>query len=1016
MRKFHFFTGLYKKALLAGTMMLASGFISMQAQNLTEGLKLHYTFETANGTEVPDVSGNGYNGLLMGATVGVTNGKPSLILSAAGTDWLDMGANTGNLVASLTDFSMSTYVWVNSSYTRLGNNGNMIATFSNSLDSYNQRVGYMFLQAKRSRYSITTDRYEAEEYAQGGGDVAKGRWVHLTYTQTGTVGKFYVDGVLKHTNTVTLTPSALGATPYNMIAKPSYSGDLYLQDTQLSDFRIYNRGLSSDEVLMLNGYPADLIHAYNALVLGDLTAVVSDITLPASVGTAQVPVTWASTMPEYIAVDGKVKRPEKYDASVKLTATLSMSVGETTYTLTKEFLATVPALNMAGERLAKWTFNSDNISVENGEIKVLDDSESGFVGTVKNEARIRTIGTTEQFNVLDLGNGKGYFDMGTEIGEVIYSLTDYTMCGYFRIDEDYNELSSNGNFFWTFSNTADAATDRNGYIIGSLKALSQSVSTNYWDLGNQAVGASAVAEKGSWHHFAYVQSGTTGTIYVDGVERKTGSMTNLPSTALLQPGRKGTLHNWLGRSNYVTDVYLRKALLYDFQLLRVPLTASDINDGIDGLPAVALTLDQLNNAYAENPDVILPELTAEQQNFTLNVEGDVTTDITLPIVGQADPTVIVSWTSSNPAIIDNTGKVTRPDYYAYNVILTANFAKAGQKLTRDFTVRVAAKEGTAYTGDLLLKHDFSSFADSIVYDVAEKQLPAVMKNGANVVTIGTTNTYKVLDLGADNGYLDLGEDIGKVMYHQNDYTMGGYFRIDESHDLTVPGSFFWTFSNTVDPHNNAKGYLIGILKDQSISISPKNWDSATGQQALSSANPAIPALKGDWHHFAYTQEGTTGTIWIDGMQMNTGEITNTPAKTLARPEYLGTLYNWLGRSCYSSDVYLKNTMLYDFRIYSRALNAEEIQTTKLNINETLNLLNVAYSEGVNALKSVGQSRFVVVGEKGRIEVRGLESSDKVSVVDLSGRRISTANRSQIDVNPGVYIVRINDYATKVVVR
>ena len=109
-------------------------------------------------------------------------------------------------------------------------------------------------------------------------------------------------------------------------------------------------------------------------------------------------------------------------------------------------------------------------------------------------------------------------------------------------------------------------------------------------------------------------------------------------------------------------------------------------------------------------------------------------------------------------------------------------------------------------------------------------------------------------------------------------------------------------------------------------------------------------------------------------------------------------------------------MLYDFRIYSRALSAEEIQTTKLNINETLSLLNVAYSEGVNALKSVGQSRFVVVGEKGRIEDRGLESSDRVSVVDLSGRRISTANRSQIDVNPGVYIVRINDYATKVVVR
>lgn len=1015
MKQNHSFKGLYKKALLAGTILLAAGLIPIQAQNLTDGLKLHYTFEAATGTEVPDVSGNGYVGTLMeGATVGVTNGKPSLILSSTGTNWLDMGANTGNLVASLTDFSMSTYVWVNSTYTRLGNNGNMIATFANSLDSYANSDGYMFLQAKRSRYSITTQRYETEQFAQGGTDVAKGKWVHLTYTQAGTVGKFYVDGVLVQTNNnVTLSPSALGATPYNMLAKPSYAGDLYLQDAQISDFRIYNRGLSTDEVLLLNGYPVDLIQAYNALDLGDVTAVTANLTLPATVGTAQVPVVWASTMPEYVSLEGVVVRPEKFDASVKLTATLTLTVGETTYTLKKEFLVTVLATNLADERLAKWTFSSDKITVENGEIKVLDETASGFVGTVKNDARIRTIGSSEKFNVLDLGNGTGYFDMGAGIGEGIYSLTDYTMCGYFRIDEDYTELGNNGNFIWTFSNSDNVPVDQNGYIIGSLRAQSQSVSTNYWATGNQAVGANAQPTKGAWHHFAYVQNGTTGTIYVDGVEMAAGTITNMPAIALLQTGRKGTLYNWLGRSNYPTDSYLRKTLLYDFQLLRVPLTASDINDGIDGLPAVALTLDQLNNAYAENPDVIYPELTTEQENFTLNIDGDVSSDITLPTVGQSDPSIIVIWSSSNPAIINNAGKVTLPDYYAYNVTLTASFVKGGQKLSRDFQVRVSAKEGTAYTGDLLLKHDFSNYADSIVYDVAEKQLPAVMKSGARVVTMGTTNTYKVLDLGADNGYLDLGTDIGKVMYHQNDYTMSGYYRIDESHDLGANGSFIWTFSNTNNPHNTPTGYLIASLKDQSVNISPRNWDPATGNQAVAFASPAI---KGEWHHFAYTQEGTSGYIWIDGIQMTPGDITNTPANTLARPGSLGTLYNWLGRSCYAADSYLKNTLLYDFRIYSRALNAEEVQTTLLNVGETVGLLNVAYSEGVNALKSIGQSRFVVVGQKGRIEVRGLETNDKVSVVDLSGRRISTANRSQIDVNPGVYIVRINDYATKVVVR
>jgi len=84
---------------------------------------------------------------------------------------------------------------------------------------------------------------------------------------------------------------------------------------------------------------------------------------------------------------------------------------------------------------------------------------------LKNEATIRTIGTTDQFNVLDLGNGTGYLDLGQEIGKAIYSLNNYTMCGFFRIAEDYASLNSNGNFYWTFSNTADAMADPTGYII-----------------------------------------------------------------------------------------------------------------------------------------------------------------------------------------------------------------------------------------------------------------------------------------------------------------------------------------------------------------------------------------------------------------------------------------------------------------------------------------------------------------------------------------------------------------------
>ena len=110
------------KAFFLASMMAGGAFFSQCiAQDLRSGLKLHYTFDpaTVTGTTVKDVTGNGYDGTLYTATVGASNGKNSRILGTSGSAYLDMGANTGNLVASLTDFSMPCYVWVNSSYTSL---------------------------------------------------------------------------------------------------------------------------------------------------------------------------------------------------------------------------------------------------------------------------------------------------------------------------------------------------------------------------------------------------------------------------------------------------------------------------------------------------------------------------------------------------------------------------------------------------------------------------------------------------------------------------------------------------------------------------------------------------------------------------------------------------------------------------------------------------------------------------------------------------------------------------------
>jgi hypothetical protein len=1001
-------------------LLIAAAAISLQIQaaDISSGLKLHYSFEQATDNVLPDVSGNGYNGTLFGATVGVTNGKPSLILGTSGGDYVDMGANTGNLIGSLNDFTISTYIWVNSTNTNLNANGNFICVFANSANTGTDQNGIIFFQAKRSRYAISATFWNAEQFAQTGQDVVKGQWVHLTYTQAGTTGRLYVNGELRNTNTnITLKPADIGATAFNYIAKPTYSGDINLQNAQLSDFRIYNRAITQDEILILNGYPADLIEAYNALVMPDLSDIrSSSITLPATVGTANIPVVWQSSAPTVIGLDGSVTRPDKFDATVVLSATIALENNGVTYTLKKEFIAVVKAFTEMSEIVANWDFNPENIIVEDGKVKVKDASDNQFVGTMMNDARLRTIGETEQFNVIDLGNGTGYFDLGEAIGEAIYALNDFSMSGYFRIDDAYAQLTNNGNFLWTFSNTADAPADQNGYLLTRLNNMSYEITPNWYATGNQGLYSGSAAPKGTWQHIAYTQKGTIGTLYLNGVQIATGTISNLPSISLPKAGRKGTLHNWIGRANYPSDVYLRQTLVHGFQIYSIALTGDNLLFDLE-IPAM---IDKLNAAFTENPDFISQAVVAEAENLTLPDMSALTSDITLPVNGSLDPTVDISWKSSHPQIISNAGVVTRPDYFNFGVTLTATVSKGAQAVTKSFPATVLVKPGTEFTGDLIAKFDFSNADGRFVADKGEKGFLGMTVNEARIRTIGTTESgqFSVLDLGNGTGYFDMGEEIGKTMYHLTDYTLSAFYRIEPEYleQLNSNGNFIWTFSNTNDAMARPTGYIIGSLKNLAHSITPGFYTAESGNQALGFNEPA---LTGNWHHIAYTQNGTNATLYLDGMPIVPGDITNTPASALKKDGLLGTLYNWIGRSNYTGDVYLRQSLVYDFRVYKKALSDFDILVDKLNVIETLEKLELAYAANpdVSSVKAIKDSPYTLATVEGGIRINGLKGNEKVSVYDMSGRYTPIANGTDIiRLNKGVYVVKIDQYTAKVMVQ
>jgi len=176
-------------------------------------------------------------------------------------------------------------------------------------------------------------------------------------------------------------------------------------------------------------------------------------------------------------------------------------------------------------------------------------------------------------------------------------------------------------------------------------------------------------------------------------------------------------------------------------------------------------------------------------------------------------------------------------------------------------------------------------------------------------------------------------------------------------------------------------------------------------------------LKSSWHHYEYTQSGSVGTLYIDGIQMGQLDtITALPSVAVAKRALLGTLYNWIGRSCYAADVYLRKALVYDFRLYKTALTDDQILTSELNVGDTIMALDNAYAETPNAVSTVKDSRYKVIPLTGEIQIQGLTGNEKVSVYDIAGSQLSMTSSSLIEVKAGVYIVKINSYITKVIVK
>ncbi|MFI1509137.1 MULTISPECIES: family 43 glycosylhydrolase [unclassified Streptomyces] len=228
-------------ALLAGIAGLSA---PARAAEVTDGLALWYKLDATSGAVAVDSSGNGRDGTVNGAAAWSSSGQ-GLAFNGSDTyikvpDGILSGMNAVTVSMDVQiDAAQATPYFLYGFGNTSGGAGN----------------GYLFATGDTFRAAIASGGFSTEQNTRTPAALPRSVWKHVTYTQSGTTGILYQDGVEAARNpSVTVTPGSIGSgvTTANYIGKSLYSADKLFKG-RIRDFRVYNRALTPGEVLEVSG-------------------------------------------------------------------------------------------------------------------------------------------------------------------------------------------------------------------------------------------------------------------------------------------------------------------------------------------------------------------------------------------------------------------------------------------------------------------------------------------------------------------------------------------------------------------------------------------------------------------------------------------------------------------------------------------------------------------------------------------------------------------------------------------
>lgn len=284
---------------------------------LTDGLVLWYPLDETAGSVAADSSGNGRHGTVVGAA----NWTGDQGLTFDGSSTYVKAPN--DIMSGLDSISVAFDVYIDSSQPT----PYFLYGFGNTDSATGYGDGYLFTTGTNFRTGIATGDWNTEQNTRASSSDAldRGQWKHVAYTQTGTTGTLYEDGVAIATNTsITVKPGDIGngTTTANHIGKSNYSGDRLFKG-RIRDFRVYDRALASGEVYELGGSTTAILGATeNALkVTPRIDGTAGTVLLPVVAGTDVTRLSPAFTLPTGSAITPASGSTQDFTSPVTYTVT-----------------------------------------------------------------------------------------------------------------------------------------------------------------------------------------------------------------------------------------------------------------------------------------------------------------------------------------------------------------------------------------------------------------------------------------------------------------------------------------------------------------------------------------------------------------------------------------------------------------------------------------------------------------------------------------------------------------------